>query len=163
MKFTTQIKTNICEKLENITYNLTKISFHFQCVIAQGDEGIMVLLERSYLIDIINDHRDEKVKVTVRFFNLEDLVIHTTEKTEIEINTTVNISFHVKKKKPYNKIKLNTKENPTTIPSFVKCHHYSLLRIYQKQLNETGKHCCMLQSMTLQLLHHYHLFYEQVL
>ena len=32
----------------------------------------MVLLKRSYLIDIINDHRDEKVKVTVRFFNLED-------------------------------------------------------------------------------------------
>ena len=70
MKFTTQIKTNICEKLENITENLTKISFHFQFVIAQGDEGIMVLLKRSYLIDIINDHREEKVKVTVRFFNL---------------------------------------------------------------------------------------------
>ena len=124
----------------------------------------MVLLKRSYLIDIINDHRDEKVKVTVRFFNLEDRVIHTTEKTEIEINTTVNISFHVKKKKTtYNKTKLNTKENPTTISSFVKCHHYSLLRIYQKQLNETGKHCCMLQSMTLQLLHHYCLIHEQVL
>ena len=59
----------------------------------------MVLLKRSYLIDIINDHRDEKVKVTARFFNLEDRVIHTTEKTEIEINTMVNISFHVKKKK----------------------------------------------------------------
>ena len=59
----------------------------------------MVLLKRSYLIDIINDHTDEKVKVTVRFFNLEDRVIHTMEKTEIEINTTVNISFHVKKKK----------------------------------------------------------------
>ena len=59
----------------------------------------MVLLKRSYLIDIINDHRDEKVKVTVQFFNLEDRVIHTMEKTEIEINTMVNISFHVKKKK----------------------------------------------------------------
>ena len=59
----------------------------------------MVLLKRSYLIDIINDHRDEKVKFTVRFFNLEDRVIHTTEKTEIEINTTINISFHVKRKK----------------------------------------------------------------
>ena len=59
----------------------------------------MVLLKRSYLIDIINDYKDEKVKVTVQFFNLEDCVIHTTEKTEIEINTMVNISFHVKKKK----------------------------------------------------------------
>ena len=58
----------------------------------------MVLLKRSYLIDIINDHRDEKVKVTVQFFNLEDCVIHTMEKTKIEINTMVNISFHVKKK-----------------------------------------------------------------
>ena len=66
----------------------------------------MVLLKRSYLIDIINDNRDEKVKVTVRFFNLEDRVIHTTEKTEIEINTMVNISFHLKeKKKTYNKTK----------------------------------------------------------
>lgn len=52
----------------------------------------MVLLKRSYLIDIVNDNRDEKVKVTVRFFNVEDRVIHTTEKTEIEINTTVNSS-----------------------------------------------------------------------
>ena len=59
----------------------------------------MVLLKRSYLIDIINDHRDEKVKVTVQFFNPEDRVIYTTEKTEIEINTMVNISFHVKRKK----------------------------------------------------------------
>ena len=67
----------------------------------------MVLLKRSYLIDIINDHRDEKVKVTVRFFNLEDRVIHTMEKTEIEINTTLNISFHVKKKKKKPIIKQN--------------------------------------------------------
>ena len=60
----------------------------------------MVLLKRSYLTDIINDHRDEKVKFTVRFFYLEDRVIHTTEKTEIEINTTVNISCEEKKKTP---------------------------------------------------------------
>ena len=66
-------------------------------------------------------------------------------------------------KKNYNKTKLSTKEKPTTISSFVKCHHYSLLRIYQKHLNKTGKHCCMLQSMTLQLLHCYHLIHKQVL
>ena len=57
----------------------------------------MVLLKRTYLIDIINDHRDEKMKVTVQFFNLEDHVIHTMETAEIEINTTVNISFRMKK------------------------------------------------------------------
>ena len=71
--------------------------FDFQCVIAEGNSGIMVLLKRSFLINIINEHRDANVKVTVRFFNLEDSVIHTTEKTEIEINTTVNILFLIKK------------------------------------------------------------------
>ena len=64
-----------------------------QCVIAQGNAGIMVLMKRSYLIDIVNDHRDTKVKVTVRFFNIEDRVIHTTDKTEIEIDNTVSIEF----------------------------------------------------------------------
>lgn len=78
---------------------LNKIPFKLQCVIAQGNTGIMVLLKRSYLIDIVNDHRDEKVKVTVRFFNVEDRVIHTTDKTEIEINTTVNSSCLIKKSK----------------------------------------------------------------
>ena len=34
---------------------------------------------------MIDDHRDQKVKVTVRFFNIDDAVIHTTDKTEIEI------------------------------------------------------------------------------
>ena len=57
----------------------------------------MVLLKRSFLISIINEHRDANVKVTVCFFNLEDRVIHPTEKTEIEINTTVNILFLIKK------------------------------------------------------------------
>ena len=70
---------------------------HFQCVIAEGNSGIMVLLKRSFLIGIINEHRNANVKVTVCFFNLEDRVIHTTEKTEIEINTTVNILFLIKK------------------------------------------------------------------
>ena len=70
---------------------------HFQCVIAEGNSGIMVLLKRSFLIGIINEHRDANVKVNVCFFNLEDHVIHTTEKTEIEINTTVNILFLIKR------------------------------------------------------------------
>ena len=34
---------------------------------------------------MIDDHRDQKVKVTVRFFNIDDGVIHTTDKTEIEM------------------------------------------------------------------------------
>ena len=68
-----------------------KTSLHFQCVIAQGNAGIMVLLKRRYLIDVINENRDTKVKVTVRFFNIEDRVIHTTEKTEIEIDSAVSI------------------------------------------------------------------------
>ena len=33
---------------------------------------------------MIDDHRDQKVKVTVRFFNIDDGVIHTTDKTEID-------------------------------------------------------------------------------
>ena len=38
---------------------------------------------------MIDDHRDQKVKVTVRFFNIDDGVIHTTDKTEIEIDDEV--------------------------------------------------------------------------
>ena len=62
-------------------------------MIAQGYAGIMVLLKRNYLINMIDDNQDEKVKVTVRYFNVEDRVIHTTDKTEIEITSTVNVSF----------------------------------------------------------------------
>ena len=40
---------------------------------------------------MIDDHRDQKVKVTVRFFNIDDGVIHTTDKTEIEIDDEVII------------------------------------------------------------------------
>ena len=53
----------------------------------------MVLLKRSYLINMIDDNRDQKVRVTVRYFNVEDRVIHTTDKTEIEITSTVNVLF----------------------------------------------------------------------
>ena len=40
---------------------------------------------------MIDDHRDQKVKVTVRFFNIDDGVIHTTDKIEIEIDDEVII------------------------------------------------------------------------
>ena len=60
-------------------------------MIAQDNEGIMVLMKRNFLINMIDDHRDQKVKVTVRFFNIDDGVIHTTDKTEIEIDDEVII------------------------------------------------------------------------
>ena len=61
-----------------------------QCVIAQDNEGIMVLMKRNFLINMIDDHRDQKVKVTLRFFKIDDGVITTTDKTEIEIDDEVN-------------------------------------------------------------------------
>ena len=42
---------------------------------------------------MIDDHRDQKVKVRVRFFNIDDGVIHTTDKTEIEIDDEVIIYY----------------------------------------------------------------------
>ena len=42
---------------------------------------------------MIDDHRDQKVKVTVRFFNIDDGVIHTTDKTENEMDDEVIIYF----------------------------------------------------------------------
>ena len=49
----------------------------------------MLLMKRNFLINMIDDHRGQKVKVTVRFFNIDDGVIHTTDKTEIEIDDEV--------------------------------------------------------------------------
>ena len=62
-------------------------------MIAQDNEGVMVLMKRNFLINMIDDHRDQKVKVTVRFFNIADGVIHTTDKTEIEIDDEVIIYY----------------------------------------------------------------------
>ena len=53
----------------------------------------MVLMKRNFLIKRIDDHRDQKVKVTVRFFNIDDGVIHTTDKTEIKIDDEVIIYY----------------------------------------------------------------------
>ena len=73
----------------NYYYSLRKNNPYLQFVIADGNTGIMVLLRRNYLIDMMNDHRNEPVKVTIRFFNIEDHIIHTTERTEIELDDTV--------------------------------------------------------------------------
>ena len=44
---------------------------------------------------MIDDHRNQKV--TVRFFNIDDGVIHTTDKTEIEIDDEVIIYYFLVK------------------------------------------------------------------
>ena len=79
-------------KLNNLLLYLKYHKFFFiQCVIAQNDNGIMVLLKRHYLIDMIYQNRNINVKVTIRFFNLNDHVIHATDKTEIELDDQVSI------------------------------------------------------------------------
>ena len=50
-------------------------------------------MKRNFLINMIDDHRDQKVKVTVTFFNIDDGVIHTTDKTDIEIDDEVIIYY----------------------------------------------------------------------
>ena len=60
-------------------------------MIADGNEGIMILLKTDYLIAMIDQQRNTDVKLVVRFFNVKDGVIHVTEKTEIEIDDEVNI------------------------------------------------------------------------
>ena len=67
-------------------------------MIAQDNEGIMVLMKRNFLINMIDDYRDQKVKVTVRLFNIDDGVIHTTDKTEIEIDDEVIIYYFFSRK-----------------------------------------------------------------
>ena len=66
-------------------------------MIAQDTDGIMVLLKRDYLIDTIYQNRNMKVKVTIRFFNLNEGVIHTTDKTEIELDDEVFMIILFKK------------------------------------------------------------------
>ena len=55
---------------------------------------------------MIDDHRDQKVKVTVRFFNIDDGVIHTTDKTEIEIDDEVIICHGMLWNPPYLRLTL---------------------------------------------------------
>ena len=71
---------------------------------------------------MIDDNRDQKVKVTVRYFNVEDRVIHTTDKTEIEITSTVNVSFVTET----NRIRAIGKDQG----QIFKCEYYFPLRTY---------------------------------
>ena len=66
-------------------------------MIAEDNNGIMVLVKRKYLIDMMNYNCDAKVKVTIRFFNLIDQVIYATDKTEIELDDKVSKSKLFKK------------------------------------------------------------------
>ena len=64
-------------------------------MIAREKDGIMILVKKYYLIRLIDDNRGKKVKLTIQFFDLKDGVVHTTEKTEIEIDDKVCKSFFV--------------------------------------------------------------------
>ena len=86
------IQKKIYYKLNNLLLHLKYHKFFFiQCVIAQNNNGIMVLFKRHYLIDMIYQNCNINVKVTIRFFNLNDHVIHATDKTEIELDDQVSI------------------------------------------------------------------------
>lgn len=49
----------------------------------------MVLMKKNFLISTLSDVRGQKVKVIFRFFSLEDGVIHTSDKTEVQIDDEV--------------------------------------------------------------------------
>ena len=51
----------------------------------------MMLVKSSYLIRVIDKNRTNQVKLTIQFFNLKDGVIHTTDKTKIEVDDEVHI------------------------------------------------------------------------
>ena len=62
-----------------------------------------MLIKSSYLVRMVDENRTNRVKLTIRFFNLKDGVIHTTDKTEIEVDDEVYIkvfyyNFFFKKK-----------------------------------------------------------------
>ena len=77
-------------KMEGLHINIFYIK---QCVIADGKHGIMILLKRNYLINMIDQQRNSDVKLVLCFFNLKDGVIHATDKTEIEVDDEVNINY----------------------------------------------------------------------
>ena len=62
-----------------------------QCVIADGKDGVMILLKKDYQIKMIDQQRNRDVKLILRFFNIKDGVIHVTDKTEVEVDDEVNI------------------------------------------------------------------------
>ena len=86
------IQKKIYYKLNNLLLHLKYHKFFFiQCVIVQNNNGIMVLLKRHYFIDMTYQNRNINVKITIRFFNLNDHVIHATDKTEIELDDQISI------------------------------------------------------------------------
>ena len=60
-------------------------------MIADGDHGVMMLLKQTYHINMIDQQRGSDVKLTTRFFNFKDGIIHATDKTKIEVDDEVNI------------------------------------------------------------------------
>ena len=61
----------------------------------------MVLTKIPFQIDMITNVKEEimKVMVTIQFFELQNKMIATTDKTEIEIEAHVINSFNILKKK----------------------------------------------------------------
>ena len=57
----------------------------------------MVLTKIPFQIDMITNIKEEimKVMVTIRFFELQNKMIATTEKTEIEIEEQVSNCFNI--------------------------------------------------------------------
>ena len=57
----------------------------------------MVLMKIPFQIDMITNVKEEimKVIVTIRFFELQNKMIATTEKTEIEIEAHVSNCFNI--------------------------------------------------------------------
>lgn len=72
-------------------------------------------MKKDFLIRTLSDARGEKVKVTFRFFNLEDGIIHTTDKTEVQIDDEV--LFHLK-------------TNNKNINNYTNLYKYFLLSLY---------------------------------
>ena len=60
-------------------------------MIANGQHGIMVLTKIPFQIDMMVDAKlsMKKVMITIRFFELQNKMITTTDKTEIEIESNV--------------------------------------------------------------------------
>ena len=54
-----------------------------------------MLVKSTYLIRVIDKNRTNRLKLTIQFFNLKDGVIHTTDKTEIEVDDQVYILKHL--------------------------------------------------------------------
>ena len=52
-----------------------------------------MLVKSSYLIRMIDENRTNRVKLTIQFFNLKDGVIHTTDRTKIEVDDQVYIKL----------------------------------------------------------------------